>query len=44
LTPSGTGTRLTLTEQGVYYMPDDAANREQGTNDLMDALQALVDG
>jgi uncharacterized protein YndB with AHSA1/START domain len=41
---AGTGTHLSLTEQGVYYQADDAVGREQGTNDLMDALLALVDG
>ena len=44
LAPEGSGTHLTLTEQGVYYTPDDAGSREEGTNGLMDALAALVDG
>ncbi len=42
---SGTGTRLTLTEQGVYLDGlDTPAAREHGTNVLMDALGALVEG
>lgn len=42
--PSGSGTHLALTEQGVYYAADDAPNRERGTIELMDAVRALVDG
>lgn len=50
--PAGTGTHLTLTEMGVYYQGDagggsgasDAEQREAGTNQLMDALAAVVDG
>jgi uncharacterized protein YndB with AHSA1/START domain len=42
---SGTGTRLTLTEQGVYLDGlDTPAAREHGTNALMDTLGALVEG
>ncbi|HEX4295914.1 MAG TPA: SRPBCC family protein [Rhizomicrobium sp.] len=36
---SGKGTRLTVTEQGVFLDGyDDAGAREQGTNQLLDAL------
>jgi uncharacterized protein YndB with AHSA1/START domain len=39
----GEGTRLTLTEQGVFLDGlDDLAAREHGTNALMDALGAQV--
>lgn len=42
---AGSGTRLTLTEQGVYLDGlDDSAAREHGTNVLMDMLGALVEG
>lgn len=46
--PAGTGTRMTLTEQGAFLEPfdpegDDAASREHGTNRLMDMLAAFVD-
>ena len=42
---SGTGTRLTLTEQGVYLDGLDTSDaREHGTNVLMDTLGALVEG
>jgi uncharacterized protein YndB with AHSA1/START domain len=41
---AGSGTRLTLTEQGVYLDGlDDSASREHGTNVLMDMLGALVE-
>jgi uncharacterized protein YndB with AHSA1/START domain len=41
----GEGTRLTLTEQGVFLDGlDDPTAREHGTNALMDALGALVEG
>jgi hypothetical protein len=43
--PDGDGTRLTLTEQGVYLDGlDTSAAREHGTNVLMDTLGALVEG
>ncbi len=36
---SGKGSRLTVTEQGVFLDGyDDAGSREQGTNQLLDAL------
>lgn len=45
LEPDGDGTRLTLTEQGAYFSEEDqAAGREEGTNGLLDALQAYVEG
>lgn len=45
LEPDGEGTRLTLTEQGVYLTEEDqVAGREEGTNGLLDALQAYVEG
>ena len=45
LKPDGAGTRLTLTEYGVYLDGfDGAAGREEGTNWLMDRLgQSLAD-
>ena len=47
LEPAGEGTRLTLTEYGVYfdgYDEKDVANREHGTNWLMDKLgESLAD-
>lgn len=48
--PDGDGTRLTLTEQGAFFTgareSDQAqvAGRKQGTNDLLDALKAFVEG
>ena len=43
--PAGAGTRLTLTEQGVYLDGlDTSAAREHGTNVLMDTLGALMEG
>jgi len=47
--PSGTGTRMTLTEQGAFlqqFSPDgdDAGSREHGTKVLVDKLAAFVDG
>jgi uncharacterized protein YndB with AHSA1/START domain len=43
--PNGDGTRLTLTEQGVFLDGlDTSAAREHGTNALMDTLGALVEG
>lgn len=39
LAPAGGGTRLRVTEQGVYLDGfDDPTVREKGTNDLLDAL------
>ncbi|MGZ8468745.1 MAG: SRPBCC family protein [Gemmatirosa sp.] len=39
LTPAGSGTRLTLTEHGVFLDGHDTvAQREEGTNVLLDAL------
>lgn len=39
LHPDGTGTRMVLTEQGVFFdEPQGNASREQGTKQLMDAL------
>jgi uncharacterized protein YndB with AHSA1/START domain len=44
LTPSGSGTRLVLTEQGAFLDGyDDAGSREHGTNELLDALGASLD-
>jgi len=41
--PAGTGTRMRVTEQGVYLDgQDDAASRERGTRVLMDALEASL--
>jgi uncharacterized protein YndB with AHSA1/START domain len=43
LTPSGTGTRLVYTEQGVFLDGyDDAGSRERGTRDLFDKLDAAL--
>ncbi|RIH77274.1 Activator of Hsp90 ATPase -like protein [Calidithermus terrae] len=40
-TPEGKGTRLTLTEQGAFLDGyDNPALREQGTRELLDALEA----
>ncbi len=42
--PHGAGTRLTLTEQGVYLDGLDTSDaREHGTNVLMEALGGLVE-
>ena len=46
--PEGTGTKMTLTEQGAFLEPfdpegDDAGGREHGTNWLMDKLVAYLD-
>lgn len=36
----GAGARITHTEQGVYYNgPDDVKGREEGTRELLDALE-----
>jgi uncharacterized protein YndB with AHSA1/START domain len=44
LEAAGAGTRLTLTEQGVFLDGLDApAEREHGTRELMDALASHVD-
>lgn len=43
LVPSGTGTRLIVTEQGAFFgPPDDPANRERGTIGLMEQLAASL--
>ena len=46
---AGTGTKMTMTEQGAFLEPfdpdgDDAAGREHGTNWLVDKLVAYIDG
>lgn len=42
--PHGSGTRLTLIEAGAYLDGyDDAGQREHGTNELIDAMVAVVD-
>ena len=39
LTPAGSGTTMTVTEQGVFLDGhDDAGARERGTNSLLDKL------
>ncbi len=44
-TPTDAGTRLTLTEQGVYFDDlDNTEQRKQGTEELLEALAAVVDG
>ncbi|HEX9463819.1 MAG TPA: SRPBCC family protein [Alphaproteobacteria bacterium] len=41
--PQGTGTRLVLTEQGVFLDGyDDAGSRERGTRGLLDQLEAAL--
>jgi uncharacterized protein YndB with AHSA1/START domain len=41
----GQGTLLTLTEQGVYFTEEDQVDgRKEGTEGLLDALQAYVEG
>lgn len=43
LTPSGAGTQLVYTEQGVFLDGyDDAGSRERGTRDLLDKLEAAL--
>jgi uncharacterized protein YndB with AHSA1/START domain len=43
LKPEGSGTRLTLTEQGAFLDGyDDAGSREHGTNILLDRLGASL--
>ena len=42
--PDGDGTKLTLTEQGVYFTSeDDVEGRKEGTEGLLDALKAYVE-
>lgn len=46
--PAGTGTKMTLTEQGAFLEPfdqegDDASGREHGTNWLIDKLASYLD-
>ena len=44
LVPEGSGTRLTLTEHGALLDDfDNADQREQGTNELLDALGAALE-
>ena len=48
LTPDGSGTHMTLTEQGAYlvaYDPnrDDNGSRQRGTAELLDRVAAYVD-
>ncbi len=41
--PAGAGTRLVFTEQGAFLDgKDEPAFREQGTNELLDALGAVL--
>ena len=43
LEPTGTGTRLTYTEQGVHFDGlDSPEGREEGTAGLLDALGAYL--
>ncbi|HEY5238834.1 MAG TPA: SRPBCC family protein [Rhizomicrobium sp.] len=43
--PHGAGTKLIVTEQGVFVDGyDDAGSRERGTGDLMDQLVRAVEG
>lgn len=43
LTPDGAGTRLTLTEHGVYLDGfEDGGGREHGTNELIDKMGATL--
>jgi uncharacterized protein YndB with AHSA1/START domain len=45
LQAEGDGTLLTLTEQGAYFTEiDQVAGRKEGTEGLLDALQAFVEG
>ncbi|MGW0227188.1 SRPBCC family protein [Actinopolymorpha singaporensis] len=44
LTPVEGGTRLTLTEQGVYFDGlDNTPERERGTREMLDVLAAVVE-
>lgn len=43
--PDGEGTRLALTEQGAYFTEEDhVEGRKEGTEGLLDALKAFVEG
>ena len=43
--PEGTGTKMTLTEHGVFLDGyQDNCSREHGTNALMDRLGAFLEG
>jgi uncharacterized protein YndB with AHSA1/START domain len=45
LEADGGGTLLTLTEQGAYFTEtDQVAGRKEGTEGLLDALKAFVEG
>jgi uncharacterized protein YndB with AHSA1/START domain len=45
LEPAGTGTKLTLTEQGVFLdWLDTPAEREHGTRELLDTLEKALQG
>ncbi|MDP3739905.1 MAG: SRPBCC family protein [Hyphomonadaceae bacterium] len=49
LRPEGTGTHMTLTEQGAYLVPydpdgDDHGSRLRGTTELIDRVVKYVDG
>ncbi|MBT2520937.1 SRPBCC family protein [Arthrobacter sp. ISL-28] len=45
LEADGGGTLLTLTEQGAYFTgADEMAGRKEGTEGLLDALKAFVEG
>ncbi len=44
LTPTATGTRLTLTEQGVYFDDlDNTEQRKEGTIELLESLATAVE-
>jgi hypothetical protein len=43
-TPTDAGTRLTLTEQGVYFDDlDNSEQRKRGTQDLLEAIAPVVE-
>jgi hypothetical protein len=43
LKPAGKGTKLVITEQGVFLDGyDDAGSRERGTKGLLDQLEAAL--
>lgn len=43
-TPTGAGTRLTLTEQGTYFDDlDNTEQRKQGTEELLESLAKVVE-
>jgi uncharacterized protein YndB with AHSA1/START domain len=45
LEPAGTGTKLTLTEQGAFLDGHDTSeSREHGTRELLDSLEAALAG